>query len=75
MILAMGEPKFSRVRTCIECGCDDLHACIDRAASVDRVVPCSWIRVDSAAGVGVCSNCPEATDRYDAGDRTLKEKN
>lgn len=73
MILAMDDPTSSTICTCIACGCDDLNACIDRVRSIERVVGCHWIRKDATAGVGVCSNCPEAAARFDAGDRTLQE--
>lgn len=48
------------------CGCDDDNACV----SIDDV-PCFWIRKDQAAGVGVCSHCPEDVARFDSGDRAL----
>jgi hypothetical protein len=52
---------------CIGCGCDDYHACVDALEQ-----PCSWVRVDHAAGLGVCSACPK-TDvaRWDRGNREL----
>ncbi len=55
------------VSTCIGCGCDDYHACWDEEAEQ----PCSWIRLDLDAGLGVCSTCLEHADRWDAGDTTL----
>lgn len=33
------------IRKCRECGCDDLHACIDQG------VPCHWVSAD------LCSAC------------------
>lgn len=54
--------------TCIGCGCTDEHACPGG---------CSWLRVDSVdahAGLGVCSNCVEHIDRWEAGDRTLNPR-
>lgn len=54
------EGPCSGLAHCIGCGCDDLHACSDR---------CWWLRVDYAAGVGVCSNCAAHVDRWDQGDR------
>lgn len=56
-----------KLATCIECGCDDLHACFDEAAGG----PCGWLAVDREAGLGVCSACPEALERWQAGDRTI----
>jgi hypothetical protein len=50
---------------CIGCGCDDYHACVDALEQ-----PCSWVRVDPAAGLGVCSACPKAdVARWDRGNR------
>lgn len=46
---------------CIGCGCTDEDACPGG---------CSWLRVDEAAGAGVCSNCPDFLDDFDAGDRS-----
>lgn len=54
------------VAICIGCGCDDHRACWDEVAEQ----PCGWLRVDRAAGLGVCSACPEHTDRWDNGDTT-----
>lgn len=51
---------------CIGCGCDDNHACVD-----SRKKPCSWLRVSRQSGVGVCSMCPEAVKRWDAGERSI----
>ena len=47
--------------SCIGCGCDDLHAC------VDDLGPCSWIVVDR----GVCSCCEAHMERWNAGDRSV----
>ncbi len=51
--------------SCIGCGCDDLHAC------VDDLGPCSWIVVDRDAGRGVCSCCESHMERWNAGDRSV----
>ena len=51
---------------CIGCGCDDDHACYDDEAGVG----CHWVRLDRAAGVGVCSCCWEIVKVWDAGQRT-----
>lgn len=56
--------KYQRA-TCIGCSCDDFHACQTEDG------PCSWLEVDYAAGLGVCSNCEEHIERWDKGDRTL----
>lgn len=50
---------------CIECGCDDLHACADG---------CSWLRIDQEAGLGVCSECGHRVSGWDRGDRVLGEE-
>ena len=50
---------------CISCGCHDYAACQDEATGG----PCSWLAVDRAEGLGVCSACPEALERWNKGDR------
>lgn len=52
---------------CIECGCHDLAACFDE----EKEQPCSWLVVDRAAGIGVCSACRPALKRWKAGDRSI----
>lgn len=52
---------------CMGCGCDDLHACWDDTAGN----PCSWLVVDRAAGLGVCSCCPDHMERWRQGDHTV----
>ena len=47
------------IARCIGCGCDDNHAC--------RPYGCSWLRVDYAAGVGVCSECSTLVAEWDQG--------
>ena len=47
---------------CIECGCDDDHACPEG---------CWWLRVDYPSGLGVCSGCEMRVDGWDAGERGL----
>ena len=69
----MGEAKRRKMRgeypqkiaTCIECGCDDLHACEGG---------CTWERVDYEVGLGVCSECYHRVGDWDNGDRTLGEE-
>lgn len=56
------------IATCIGCGCDDDHACWDDAQDA----PCSWVRVDYTAGLGVCSACPDLVYAWDAGDREIR---
>lgn len=51
--------------TCVGCGCTDSEACDD-----GMLGSCYWITVDRKAGVGVCSECPEALQRWKEGDRT-----
>ncbi len=53
------------IAVCLECGCDDFHACHDG---------CSWLRVDYDAGLGVCSECAHRVDDWDHGNRTLGEE-
>lgn len=56
-----------KLAPCIECGCHDLAACHDEASGG----PCSWLVVDRAAGLGVCSACSDAVARWQAGDRAI----
>lgn len=51
--------------TCIGCGCDDNHACGEG---------CYWLRVDYAAGAGVCSGCGTHVEAWDQGDRTPRAR-
>lgn len=53
-----------RLAFCLECGCDDFHACPEG---------CSWLRVDYEAGLGVCSECASRVDDWDRGDRTCSD--
>lgn len=54
-----------KLATCIGCGCDDEHACVD---GLDDT--CWWVRLDRRAGLGVCSACTKReVARWDAGDR------
>lgn len=53
------------IATCIGCGCTDQHACVGANG------PCSWLVVDYAAGVGVCSCCESHMGRWAAGDRSV----
>ena len=43
---------------CIACNCTDTQACAGG---------CSWLRVDHAKGIGVCSNCASHVPAFDAG--------
>lgn len=56
---------MTRVCTCIGCGCDDNHACVERDIHGDDIV-CGWERIDRAAGIGVCSSCPSFVPSWDA---------
>lgn len=60
-------PILVATSTCIGCGCSDTNACWDEQSNN----PCHWVRLDHAAGLGVCSACPESVARWDAGDRTV----
>ena len=51
--------------TCIECGCDDNHAC--------RPDGCFWLRVDYHMGLGVCSQCGSRVADWDRGHPTPSE--
>lgn len=53
------------VATCIGCGCDDYHACLNEVTEL----PCGWLHVARSQGLGVCSECPEHVPRWDAGNR------
>lgn len=52
---------------CISCGCEDRKACVDSDNN-----PCSWVRLERSLRVGVCSMCPDAISRWDAGDKTIE---
>ncbi len=45
----------THVCTCMGCGCTDDHACVD-----EHGVACHWVKVDRAAGTGICSQCAPA---------------
>ena len=49
--------------TCIGCGCDDHHACVDERQGRG----CSWLCVDPAGRTGVCSACLDLAHRWNAG--------
>ena len=46
---------------CIGCGCSDRHACVAPVTGA-----CFWIKVDRELGIGVCSECPERVDLFEA---------
>ena len=50
----------SLISTCIGCGCDDLHACLD----ADTGYGCHWLRTNGT-GEGVCSECSHLTAAWD----------
>jgi len=52
------------IATCVGCGCDDYHACVDEAS----FQPCSWLRLDRESLRGVCSQCQQYVARWDNGD-------
>lgn len=45
---------MSEVCTCLNCGCDDYHACQQPSGE-----PCHWSWLDVGRGLGVCSVCSE----------------
>jgi len=49
------------IATCIYCGCDDLHACMEEESGD----ACYWIEVDREKGVGVCSCCEHRHKQLD----------
>jgi hypothetical protein len=53
---------------CIGCGCTEEDACFDEATHL----PCHWLRLDPAAGKGLCSCCIELEADWDAGDRDFR---
>ena len=53
------------VHHCIGCGCDEINACDGG---------CSWVRIDHALGRGVCSECTEHVERWDAGRRRFSPR-
>jgi hypothetical protein len=53
---------------CIGCGCTEDNACFDEAT----YLPCTWIRLDTAEGKGVCSCRSELEAEWDAGDREFR---
>jgi len=46
---------------CIGCGCSDGHACVSPVTEA-----CFWIKVDREIGIGVCSECPEHIELFEA---------
>ncbi|MGZ8219816.1 hypothetical protein [Methylomagnum sp.] len=56
------------VSVCVGCGCDDLHACFDESTHL----PCHWVRLDEAAGKGVCSCCLDWLPAWDGGGREFR---
>lgn len=50
-------PNRSYAR-CVQCGCTDHRACVGPSG------PCHWLKVDYALGIGVCSECQAALDRW-----------
>lgn len=61
----LGE-RMAGLSTCIECGCTDMAACVDELGGN----PCSWLAVEVRVRLGVCSACPQALQRWKAGDRS-----
>ena len=55
--------KGEEMTTCIGCGCDDHHACVDERQGRG----CSWLCIDLAGGTGVCSACLDLAHRWNAG--------
>ncbi|GKW29484.1 hypothetical protein AB6D34_18250 [Pectobacterium brasiliense] len=49
--------EITAITTCVGCGCDDNHACVNEYHEV-----CHWLRVNRNTGLGVCSQCAEFID-------------
>ncbi len=45
---------------CVGCDCTDRHACIGEDG------PCYWLHVAPEYGIGVCSECPDQVEAYEA---------
>ena len=54
----------SSLAECIGCGCDDLDACPGG---------CWWLRVDYSDGTGVCSECVERIEEWEARNEPKRE--
>ena len=48
---------------CIGCNYSDTYSCIE---------PCTWLRIDRAFSMGVCSNCPDFVRTFDQGAQSLR---
>lgn len=57
------------IATCIGCGCNDRRACRDDKAGQ----ACSWLEVDYDVGRGVCSCCPDQLQRWNSGERSIRQ--
>ena len=44
-------------RTCVECGCHELDACIVRNPGTGETRGCSWARRGPGADQGLCGPC------------------
>lgn len=64
---ALSEDVTMPLNYCIACGCHDQAACWDEVAEQ----PCYWLRLDEGVRLGVCSACPGAVERWDAGERSV----
>lgn len=53
-------PEYLDIFTCIGCGCDDEHACIN-----ENKTPCHWLKFDVRKKIGVCSECAECLDIFE----------
>lgn len=62
--------KYDPEATCVSCRCTDTRACNP---------PCSWVRVDYNAGIGVCStpdcNTPANIKMYELQVQQYQRKN
>ncbi len=52
--------RETQIATCIGCGCDDEHACVDVFHDA-----CHWLKVDYEKGIGVCSQCRRYLKKWD----------
>lgn len=62
-------PPATPLCQCIQCGCDDHHACVDLLGD-----PCSWLVQSDSRRLGVCSECWIALRRWRARKRHFSNR-